>query len=62
MNDIKLSSTLNLSDKIITLDFNGHTLTGNITLADNSASPQSILTLIAEATVPQAIFTSTAAR
>ena len=46
VNDIKLSSTLNLSDKIITLDFNGHTLTGNITLADNSASPQSILTLI----------------
>ena len=46
VNDIKLSSTLNLSDKIITLDFNGHTPTGNITLADNSASPQSILTLI----------------
>ena len=42
----KLSSNLNLSDKIITLDLNGHTLTGNIILADTSAAPNSILTLI----------------
>ncbi|MDO4486993.1 MAG: InlB B-repeat-containing protein, partial [Bacillota bacterium] len=44
--DFKLSSTLNLSDKIITLDLNGHTLTGDIKLADNAASPKTILTLI----------------
>ncbi|MGN1307853.1 MAG: InlB B-repeat-containing protein, partial [Faecousia sp.] len=44
--DIKLSSTLDLSDKSITLDLNGHTLTGNIKLADTSAAPKSILTLI----------------
>ena len=44
--DIKLSSTLDLTDKNITLDLNGYVLTGNIQLADTSASPQSILTLI----------------
>ena len=44
--DITLSGTLNLSDKMITLDLNGHTLKGNITLADTSAAPKSILTLI----------------
>lgn len=44
--DIDLSNTLNLSDKNITLDLNGHTLKGNITLADTSAAPKSILTLI----------------
>ena len=44
--DIVLSSTLDLSDKNITLDLNGHTLKGNITLADTSAAPKSILTLI----------------
>ncbi|MDD6643189.1 MAG: InlB B-repeat-containing protein, partial [Firmicutes bacterium] len=45
-NDIKLSNTLDLSDKSITLDLNSHTLTGNVKLADTSAAPQSILTLI----------------
>ena len=44
--DIKLSSTLDLTDKNITLDLNGYVLTGNIQLADSSASPDSILTLI----------------
>ena len=43
--DIKLSSTLDLTDKNITLDLNGYVLTGNIQLADSSASPDSILTL-----------------
>ena len=46
MQDFKLSSLLDLTDKQITIDLNGHTLTGNITLADNSAAPDSILTLI----------------
>ena len=45
-NDIALSDTLNLSDKVLTLDLNGYVLTDNIMVADNSASPQSILTLI----------------
>ena len=45
-NDVTLSSLLDLSDKLITLDLNGHTLKGNIKLADTSAAPQSILTLI----------------
>ena len=44
--DFKLSSELNLSDKVITLDLNGHTLKGKIILADSSAAPHSILTLI----------------
>ena len=44
--DFKLSSKLNLSDKVITLDLNGHTLKGKILLADTSAAPHSILTLI----------------
>ena len=44
--DIKLSSTLDLTDKNITLDLNGYVLTGDIKLADSSASPDSILTLI----------------
>ena len=44
--DFKLSSKLNLSDKVITLDLNGHTLKGKIILADSSAAPHSILTLI----------------
>ena len=43
--DFKLSGTLNLTDKEITLDLNGHTLTGDIKLADSSAAPKSILTL-----------------
>lgn len=46
MSDINLSSTLDLTDKNITLDLNGYVLTGNIQLADTSASPDSILTLI----------------
>ena len=46
VSDITLSSTLDLTDKNITLDINGYVLTGNIQLADSSASPQSILTLI----------------
>ena len=46
IDDFKLSNTLNLSDKQITLDLNGHTLKGNIILADTSAAPHSILTLI----------------
>ena len=45
-NDIALSDALNLSDKVLTLDLNGYVLTDNIMVADNSASPQSILTLI----------------
>ena len=43
--DFALSSTLDLSDKIVTLDLNGHTLKGNIKLEDNYASPNSILIL-----------------
>ena len=46
VSDFKLSSTLDLTDKNITLDLNGYVLTGNIQLADTSALPQSILTLI----------------
>ena len=46
MADINLSSTLDLTDKNITLDLNGYVLTGNIQLADTSASPDSILTFI----------------
>ena len=47
VNDVKLSSELNLSDKVITLDLNGHVLTaGKIKLADSSAGNKSILTLI----------------
>ena len=46
IDDFKLSNTLSLSDKQITLDLNGHTLKGNIKLADTSAAPHSILTLI----------------
>ena len=44
--DFKLSSTLDLTDKIITIDLNGYVLTGNIQLSDNSALPNSILTII----------------
>ncbi|MEI3339613.1 MAG: InlB B-repeat-containing protein [Eubacterium sp.] len=44
--DFNLTSILNLSDKIITLDLNGHTLEGDIKLADNAAAPKTILTLI----------------
>ncbi|MCI5884870.1 MAG: InlB B-repeat-containing protein, partial [Clostridiales bacterium] len=44
--DITLSSVLDLSDRKITLDLNGHTLKGNIKIADSSAAPESILTLI----------------
>ena len=44
--DISLSSTLTLSDKIFTLDLAGRTITGNITLSDSSAEPQTIMTLI----------------
>ena len=44
--DFTLANTLDLSDKIVTLDLNGHTLTGNIKLEDTSAAPKSILTLI----------------
>lgn len=44
--DITLTKTLDLSDKVITLDLNGHTLKGNITVSDSSASPDSILTLV----------------
>lgn len=46
VSDFKLSSILDLTDKNITLDLNGYVLTGNIQLADTSALPQSILTLI----------------
>ena len=46
VSNFNLSSTLDLTDKIITIDLNGYVLTGNIQLADNSASPNSILTLI----------------
>ena len=44
--DISLSGTLTLSDKIFTLDLAGRTITGNITLSDSSAEPQTIMTLI----------------
>ena len=44
--NVTLTSILDLSDKVITLDLNGHTLKGNIKLEDTSAAPQSILTLI----------------
>ncbi|MDY5023470.1 MAG: InlB B-repeat-containing protein, partial [Blautia sp.] len=46
LGNIQLSGTLNLSDKIITLDLNGYTLKGNILMADTQAAPKSILTLI----------------
>ena len=46
MGDIRLTSTLDLSDKAVTLDLNGHTLKGSIKLADSSAAPESSLTLI----------------
>ena len=46
LGNVTLTSTLSLSDKVITLDLNGHTLKGNLKLADTSAAPQSILTLI----------------
>ena len=46
MQDITLSNTLNLSDKTMTLDLNGHTLKGNINLTDSTAGTDSILTLI----------------
>ncbi|MGN0531200.1 MAG: InlB B-repeat-containing protein, partial [Eubacterium sp.] len=46
VSDIKLSSLLNLTDKIVTIDLNGYVITGDIKLADNSAAPESILTLI----------------
>lgn len=45
MNDIKLTKTLDLSDKNIELDLNGYVLEGNIELADTSAAPTSVLTL-----------------
>ena len=47
IDDITLSNTLNLSDKDITLDLNGHILTGDIKLSDtgNPTNP-SKLTLI----------------
>lgn len=54
-NNFKLSSTLNLSDKIVTLDLNGHTLTGNITLNDSSAGQKSILTLIDTSTTASGV-------
>ena len=44
--DISLSGTLTLSDKIFTLDLAGRTITGDITLSDSSAEPQTIMTLI----------------
>lgn len=44
--DINLSKKLDLSDKVLTLDLNGHTLKGNIWLEDSSATPDSILTLV----------------
>ena len=46
LNNITLTSTLDLSDKIITLDLAGRVLTGSIKLADSNAAPESILTLI----------------
>lgn len=44
--DITLSKTLEYSDKKITLDLNGHVITGKIKLVDNPASPGTTLTLI----------------
>ena len=46
LRDIQLSSNLSLSDKIITLDLNGHTLKGNIVVTDGSVAPDAALTLI----------------
>ena len=46
LGDIRLTSMLDLSDKAVTLDLNGHTLKGSIKLADSSAAPESSLTLI----------------
>ena len=43
--DITLSNTLDLSDRIITLDLNGYTLTGDIMVADTSEGLLSIFTL-----------------
>ena len=53
--DITLSDTLDLSDKIITLDLNGHVLTGNIKLADNSGTPKSTLYLIDSSTASDGV-------
>lgn len=44
--DITLTGKLNLSDKVFTLDLNGHTLKGDIIVSDSSAAPDSILTLV----------------
>ncbi len=44
--DLSLSSTLDISDKTLTIDLNGHVLTGNINIADTSSSNASELTLI----------------
>ena len=46
LRDIQLSSNLSLSDKIIKLDLNGHTLKGNVVVTDGSVAPDAALTLI----------------
>ena len=43
--DINLSKKLDLSDKVFTLDLNGHTLKGDIIIADTKAAPLSKLIL-----------------
>lgn len=53
--DITLSGTLDLSDKMITLDLNGHVLTGNIKLADNSGTAVSTLYLIDSSTASDGV-------
>ncbi len=44
--DITLAKTFEYSDREITLDLNGHVITGKIKLVDNPASPGTTLTLI----------------
>lgn len=53
--DITLLRTLDLSDKIITLDLNGHVLTGNVKLADNSVTAKSTLFLIDSSTASDGV-------
>ena len=55
--DITLSSTLDLSDRIITLDLNGYTLTGDIMVADTSEGLLSIFTLTDSSSAANGVLT-----
>ena len=55
--DITLSSTLDLSDRITTLDLNGYTLTGDIMVADTSEGLLSIFTLTDSSSAANGVLT-----